>query len=172
MSENIKESESLGVDREVGLRPNQQQVQEPTLGQPDDDYVPPHTNEELLDIAKGVSLTRAHATIRRLNRRVQSAEAGLAEKVNANAGRSFGRALANSAATMYGAQLEDAKALIQSLRETALTPEEAQHGLDQIPDNQCGWPPEDCPLCDSLRAKLAISATPDTREESEKERGK
>lgn len=34
-----------------------------------------------------------------------------------------------------------------------LTPEEAHHALDQIPDNQCGWPPKNCPVCDSLREK-------------------
>lgn len=42
-------------------------------------------------------------TVRRLNRRVQSAESGLAAKMES--GPSFGRALANSAATMYRSRL-------------------------------------------------------------------
>jgi hypothetical protein len=71
-------------------------------------------------------LEMARETIRRLNRRCQSAEAGLAEKVNANAGRSLGRAFANAAATMYEAQLEEARASLAHLQENALTPEEAR----------------------------------------------
>lgn len=55
-------------------------------------------------------IAQSRETIRRLNRRVQSAEAGLSEKINAHAGQSFGRILANSAATMYAAQIEDLKA--------------------------------------------------------------
>ncbi len=60
----------------------------------------------------GDELTAARDTIRRLNRRCQDYEAALAEKLNANAGRSFGRALANGAATMYRAQLEEIRAAL------------------------------------------------------------
>lgn len=65
-------------------------------------------------------LDRAHATIRRLNRRVQSAESGLAEKINANAGPSLGRAFANAAATMYAAQLEDLRGMLPTAAEARL----------------------------------------------------
>ena len=78
-------------------------------------------------------LEMARETIRRLNRRCQSAEAGLAEKVNANAGRSLGRAFANAAATMYEAQLEEARASLAHLQENALTPEEAKALYDHSP---------------------------------------
>lgn len=47
-------------------------------------------------------LARAHETIARLNRRCQSAERGLAAKLNPGP-RTFGRILANSAAAMWGA---------------------------------------------------------------------
>lgn len=47
-------------------------------------------------------LTRAHETIARLNRRCQSAERGLAAKLNPGP-RTFGRILANSAASMWHA---------------------------------------------------------------------
>jgi hypothetical protein len=77
-------------------------------------------------------LDRAHATIRRLNRRVQSAEAGLAEKINANKGQSLGRILAISAATMYAAQLED-------LRATLPTSDEATFILDGLLLHAPGW---------------------------------
>lgn len=47
-----------------------------------------------------------------------------------------------------------------------LTEDEAQHALDQIPDNQCGWPPKDCSVCDSLREKLRrLSQQGDTENE-------
>lgn len=43
-------------------------------------------------------------TVKRLNRRVQVAEAGIAEKVKVSAPGSFGRGLANAAAEMYKAE--------------------------------------------------------------------
>jgi predicted hydrocarbon binding protein len=65
-----------------------------------------------LEAPSPTELERAHATIRRLNRRVQSAESGLAEKINANAGRTLGRAFANAAATMYLSQLDDLRSML------------------------------------------------------------
>lgn len=54
-------------------------------------------------------LAQARETIRTLNRRCQSAEAGLAVKLDEmqRAGVSFGRGLANHAASMYLAQRDD-----------------------------------------------------------------
>ena len=62
-------------------------------------------------------LAAARETIRRLNRRCQSAEQGLAQKIDEmqRAGRSMGRAFANSAATMYREQLADANAKLQAV---------------------------------------------------------
>ena len=78
-----------------------------------------------MTMTEPTELERAHATIRRLNRRVQSAESGLAEKINANAGRTLGRAFANAAATMYASQLEDLRSMLPS-------PEEASAGVTMI----------------------------------------
>lgn len=102
-------------------------------------------------------LTLARETIRRLNRRVQSAESGLAEKINENAGRSLGRAFANAAATMYAAQLVDANETIgrqcveiARLRETALTGDD----IGFILSGEFG--PRTCPCshCIALSKKL------------------
>lgn len=57
-------------------------------------------------------VNRLRETVKRLNRRCQSAESGLAQKIDEmrRAGWSFGRAFANSAATMYSEQIEELKA--------------------------------------------------------------
>jgi hypothetical protein len=63
-----------------------------------------------------------------------------------------------------------AMAEIQSLRETALTASESRHATVRI--KTANGDAYDCLICSRIFAKLRrISATPDTREESEKERG-
>lgn len=57
------------------------------------------------------ALTEARETIRRLNRRCQSAEAGLVAKMES--GPCFGRALANASATMYREQNVELRALLE-----------------------------------------------------------
>ena len=57
-------------------------------------------------------LAEARETITRLNRRVQVAEAGVAEKMKASAPGSLGRALANAAASKAEAELAALKARI------------------------------------------------------------
>ena len=59
-------------------------------------------------------LAALRETNMKLNRRCQSAEKGLAAKLTS--GPSFGRALANSAATMYHAQLAERNAELADLR--------------------------------------------------------
>lgn len=45
---------------------------------------------------------------------------------------------------------------VERLKADSLTAEEAQHALHQIPDAQCaGFDPLDCPVCYSIREKLA-----------------
>lgn len=65
---------------------------------------------------RDAEITRLRETIQRLNRRVQSAESGLAEKINANAGQSLGRALANASATYWQNVAEDKDAELVRLR--------------------------------------------------------
>ena len=59
-------------------------------------------------------LAALRETNQKLNRRCQSAEAGLSAKLTS--GPSFGRALANSAATMYHEQLAERDAELADLR--------------------------------------------------------
>ena len=61
-------------------------------------------------------LATARETIKRLNRRVQVAEAGVAEKVKASAQGSFGRALANAASEMFMHERDEARADLAALK--------------------------------------------------------
>src|SRR5574337_2005371 len=61
-------------------------------------------------------LAASRETIKRLNRRVQIAEAGVAEKVKASAGRSLGCALANAAADAFIHERDEAMAELAALR--------------------------------------------------------
>ena len=65
-------------------------------------------------LATEPDLAAARDKIRELNRRCQSAEAGLAEKVNATAGHSLGRALSNAAGVMYREQYRDLLATVRA----------------------------------------------------------
>jgi hypothetical protein len=60
-------------------------------------------------------LAESRETIKRLNRRVQVAEAGVAEKVKASGG-SLGRALANAAADRYMRERDEAQAELAALK--------------------------------------------------------
>ena len=71
-------------------------------------------------------LAALRETNQKLNRRCQSAEAGLAAKLTS--GPSFGRALANAAATMYHAQLAERNAELVALRKRP-TLEQALEGI-------------------------------------------
>jgi hypothetical protein len=62
-------------------------------------------------------LAHMRETVKRLNRRVQSAESGLTAKLVT--GPCLGRALANSAATMYREKLADAEAQHAALQQNA-----------------------------------------------------
>ena len=64
-------------------------------------------------------LAESRETIKRLNRRVQVAEAGVAEKVKVSAPGSFGRALANAAADMYMRERDEAQAELAALKARA-----------------------------------------------------
>lgn len=87
-------------------------------------------------------LAEARETIRRLNRRCQSAERGLAEKLEEarRAGPSLGRALANSSATMHRAQnaeltarlrhLEEENARLKDVKESQAIPRDQWHDDD------------------------------------------
>jgi len=72
-------------------------------------------------------LAALRETNQKLNRRCQSAEQGLAAKLDAG-GPSFGRALANAAATMYREQLAERDAELADLR-TRPTLEQVTHAL-------------------------------------------
>lgn len=61
-------------------------------------------------------LATARETIKRLNRRVQVAEAGVAEKVKESSGRNLGRALANAAFEMMKGELDKAQAELEALK--------------------------------------------------------
>src|SRR5690242_515849 len=61
-------------------------------------------------------LATARETIKRLNRRVQVAEAGVAQKVKASAPGSFGRGLANAAADMFMHERDEAQAELAALK--------------------------------------------------------
>ncbi|HET9819598.1 MAG TPA: hypothetical protein VFP92_10575 [Rhodanobacteraceae bacterium] len=61
-------------------------------------------------------LAAARETIKRLNRRVQVAEAGIAEKVKASAPGSLGRALANAAADKYMRERDMAQTELAALK--------------------------------------------------------
>jgi len=65
-------------------------------------------------LATAPDLAAARDKIRELNRRCQSAEAGLAEKVNAHAGPSLGRSLANAAGVMYREQYRELLAAVRA----------------------------------------------------------
>jgi hypothetical protein len=61
-------------------------------------------------------LAQSRETVKRLNRRVQVAEAGVAEKVKESSGRNLGRALANAAAEMYRHERDEARAKLAELK--------------------------------------------------------
>lgn len=61
-------------------------------------------------------LAESRETIKRLNRRVQVAEAGIAEKVKEASGRNLGRALANAAADMFRHERDEALAELAALK--------------------------------------------------------
>jgi hypothetical protein len=61
----------------------------------------------------------ARETASRLNRRAQSAEAGVAEKIHSGTGPSLGRSLANAGASMFKRERDEALAELARLRERA-----------------------------------------------------
>lgn len=67
-------------------------------------------------LASEAELAQSRETIKRLNRRVQIAESGLAEKIKAS-GRSLGRALANAAADMFMHERDEARAELAQIKE-------------------------------------------------------
>lgn len=88
---------------------------------------------EVARLRESDELAAARETVRRLNRRCQSAERGLAEKVDElqRAGPSLGRALANAAATMYREQLADANAKLHALAADAA---QLLQDMNTVPD--------------------------------------
>ena len=82
------------------------------------------TNEALAAVE--AELVALRETNMKLHRRCQSAEAGLSAKLTS--GPSFGRALANSAATMYHEQLAERNAELAELRQRP-TLEQAEAAL-------------------------------------------
>lgn len=82
---------------------------------------PSDPNWDLYDV-----ITRLKDTVRRLNRRCQEYESALTKKIAEHPGRSFGRSLANAAATMYRVQLEAARDEIERFRGIA---EDANRGM-------------------------------------------
>jgi hypothetical protein len=86
-------------------------------------------------------LAESRETIKRLNRRVQIAEAGVAEKVKEHAGGSLGRALANAAADMYMRERDEAQAELAALKARIL-PGAAKVEIADTDDpdgNPYGW---------------------------------
>ncbi|WP_182359529.1 hypothetical protein [Tomitella gaofuii] len=71
------------------------------------------------------ALQAARATNTRLNKRCQLADRALAEKVSEHAGRSFGRGLANWAATKYREERDEARAEVDDALDQAALREAA-----------------------------------------------
>lgn len=86
-------------------------------------------------------LAAARETIKRLNRRVQVAEAGIAEKVKASAPGSLGRALANAAADKYMRERDMAQAELAALKARILpgTAKVEIADTDDPDGNPYGW---------------------------------
>lgn len=88
-------------------------------------------------------LAESRETIKRLNRRVQVAEAGVAKKVKASGG-SLGRALANAAADKYMRERDMAQAELVALKARIAEPVDRSHKYVQSKEHggcsECGYP--------------------------------